>query len=112
MVAPGATLVREATVSVTVQRLVGAGVLLVTGILSLPVTAYFLDGPATENWILPVQLTLMATAGAACAHLLPALAPRGATAARRTLVGIGWGVLAALVGVLVFWFLLNGLRGA
>ena len=98
--------------SVTVQRLVGAGVLLATGILSLPVTAYFLDGPATENWILPVQLTVMAAAGAACAHLLPALAPRDATSARRTLVGIGWGLLAGLAGVLLFWFLLNGLRGA
>ncbi|GAA1172573.1 hypothetical protein GCM10009584_11890 [Ornithinimicrobium humiphilum] len=95
-----------------VQRLLGTAILLVTGIFSLPVVAYFLDGPGTEDWILPVQLVLMAAIGAGCAVGLPALAPAGAARGRRALVGVGWGLLAALVGVLLFWFLLNGLRGA
>jgi hypothetical protein len=99
-------------VSPVIQRLVGAAVLLVGGGFSLPVTAYLLDGPRTENWILPVQLGAMALVGAACAVALPVLAPAGASPRRRALVGAGWGLLAALVGVLVFWFLLNGLRGA
>ncbi len=96
----------------TVRRLVGIAVLGVTGALSLPVAAWFLDGPATENWIIPAQLTVMAAVGAGCALALPELAPEGAGPGRRALVGAGWGLLAALVGVLVFWFLLNGLRGA
>lgn len=94
------------------QRLVGVVVLAVTGVFSLPVTAYVLDGPSTENWIVPVQLAAMAAVGAGSALLLPALAPSGAGRGRRALVGAGWGVCAALLGVLVFWFLLNGLRGA
>lgn len=98
--------------STTVQRLLGIAVLAVTGYLSLPAAAYLLDGPATENLIIPVQLVAMAVVGAVCALLLPALAPAGAGPGRRALVGAGWGLLAALVGVLVFWFLLNGLRGA
>jgi hypothetical protein len=102
----------EARVSVTVQRLVGVVVLLVTGTFSLPSTAYLLDGPATENWILPVQLAVMALVGAACALALPALAPSGSARSRRALVGAGWGLLAAVLGVLVSWFLLSGLRGA
>ena len=96
----------------TLQRLLGGAVLLVAGAFSLPLTAYVLDGPGTENAILPVQLGLMAVLGAATASALPALAPAGATPARRALVGAGWGLLAGVLGVVVFWFLLNGLRGA
>ena len=98
--------------SPTVQRIVGAVVLLVAGILSLPVAAYFLDGQATENWIVPVQLLAMALIGAAVTAALPALARAGAPASRRALTGVCWGLLAAFVGVLAFWLLLNGFRGA
>jgi hypothetical protein len=87
-------------------------VLLVTGGYSLPVTAYFFDGPRTENWLLPIQLGAMALIGAACAVALPALAPAGASTGRRALLGVGWGLLGAVVGVLISWFLLTGLRGA
>lgn len=96
----------------TVQRAIGVVVLLGAGVLSLPVTAFFLDGPRTENWIIAVQVVAMAVVGAACGLALPALAPTGASTAVRALIGAGWGLLAAVVGVLVFWFLLNGLRGA
>jgi hypothetical protein len=54
----------------------------------------------------------MAAIGAALAIALPALAREGAGTGRRARTGIWWGLLAALVGVLIAWFALNGLRGA
>ena len=54
----------------------------------------------------------MAAIGAVVTVALPALAREGATTGRRAMTGIWWGLLAALVGVLVFWFLLNGFSGA
>lgn len=86
--------------------------LLTAGILSLPLTAAVVDGPGMENWILPVQLVVMAAIGAAVTIALPAMARAGAPTRTRALIGLGWGLLAALVGVLVFWLLLNGFRGA
>ncbi len=94
------------------QRVVGIVVLLVLGMLSLPVSAFFLDDQGTENWIVPVQLLAMAAIGAATTIALPGLAREGASTGRRAVTGIWWGLLAALVGVVVFWFLLNGIRGA
>jgi hypothetical protein len=94
------------------QRLVGIVVLVVLGMLSLPVSAYALDDPGTENWIVPVQLLAMAALGAAVTVGLPGMAREGATTGRRALTGAWWGLLAAFVGVIVFWFLLNGFRGA
>jgi hypothetical protein len=98
--------------SVTVQRVVAVVVLVVTGILSLPLAAAVLDDRGAENLIVPVQLLVMAVIGAALALALPAIAPAGATTGIRILTGVGWGVLAALAGLLVFWFLLNGFQGA
>ncbi len=98
--------------SPTVQRVVGGLVLLVAGILSLPLAAALFDGEGTENWIWPVALVVMAAIGAGVTVALPALARAGAPTARRALTGIGWGVLAFVVGLLAFWFLLNGFDGA
>ncbi len=100
------------TVSRAAQRAVGIVVLLALGMLSLPVSAYVLDGPDTDGWIVPVQLFAMAVLGAAVTIGLPGLARDGAGVGRRALTGAWWGLLAAFVGVVVFWFLLNGLRGA
>ena len=94
------------------QRVVGVLVLLFTGLLSLPLAAYLLDGEGTENWILPVQLLVMAAIGVGVTFALPALASAGAPTARRALTGASWGLLAACVGVLLFWLLLSGLGGA
>ena len=98
--------------SPTVQRAVGVVVLLVTGMMSLPVSAALLDSKGTENWIVPVQLLVMAAIGAGLAVALPALAREGAPTGRRAMTGMWWGLLAAFAGVLVFWLLLNGLGGA
>lgn len=94
------------------QRVVGIVVLLVAGMFSLPLSAYFFDDPDTENWVIVIQLVAMAAIGAAVTIALPALAREGASTGRRAMTGTWWGLLAALVGVLVFWFLLNGVRGA
>ncbi|WP_322921478.1 hypothetical protein [Nocardioides renjunii] len=95
-----------------VQRIVGIIVLLVLGMLSLPVSASLLDAQGTENWIVPVQLLAMALLGAAVTVALPGLAREGASTGRRAMTGAWWGLLAALVGVVVFWLLLNGFEGA
>ena len=95
-----------------VQRAIGMVVLLAAGVVSLPGAAYFLDGRATENWIVPAQLVAMAIVGAAVTLALPALARAGEPPARRAVTGVWWGLLASLVGVAIFWFLLNGLGGA
>ena len=94
------------------QRVVGAVVLLAAGMLSLPLSAALFDGEGTENWIAPVQLLLMAAIGAGLAVALPALAREGASTGRRAMTGMWWGLLAALVGVLVFWLALSGISGA
>lgn len=109
---PNATQARFCAVSTTLQRLVGVLALLVAGVLSLPVAAYFLDDRGTEDWIIPVQLLAMAAIGTGVTLALPALGRSHGSTARRVLTGAGLGLLAALVGVLVFWLLISGSGGA
>lgn len=94
------------------QRIVGIVVLVGVAVFTLPVTATFLDDPGSENWILPVQMAAMAVLGGVCGLALPAMASPGASRSVRALVGAGWGLLAAVVALLVFWFVLSGLGGA
>ena len=91
-------------------RLLGWLVLVAAGMLSLPLAAYVLDDQGTENWILPVQLGGMALLGALVGVALPGFLA-GSTR-RRVLVGAAYGVGAAVVGVLIFFLLLNGFSGA
>lgn len=97
------------------QRVIGIVVLLVCGGLTLPVVALLADtgdGGNAENWIIPIALLAMAAIGAALAVALPGLAREGASTGRRALTGMWWGLLGLFVGLVVFWFLLNGLNGA
>ena len=97
------------------QRVVGIVLLIVLGMLALPVVAFFADtgdGDGAENWIIPVAVLAMAVIGAALAIALPGLAAEGASTGRRALTGVWWGLLGLLAGLVVFWFLLNGLNGA
>jgi hypothetical protein len=94
------------------QRLLGIVVLLVLGMLSLPVTAYVLDDPGTENWIVPAQLLAMAAVGAAVTVALPGLAREGAPTSRRAMTGAWWGLIAAFAGVVVSWIAISGWSGA
>ena len=95
-----------------VKRVVALVVLLVLGVLSLPLVAWVLDGEATENWIVPVQLLLMAVVGAVVGRLVPELAGAGATPRRAVVVGVLVGVGAAVLGLVIFFLLLSGLDGA
>ena len=74
--------------------------------------AAFLDGPSTENWVLPIQLAGMATIGALVGWGTPAIAGPGASTRRRAAVGALLGVGAAVLGVALFFLLLNGVSGA
>ena len=96
----------------TLQRVVGVLVLLVAAMVSLPGAAFILDEQGIENWIVPAQLLVMAVIGAGVTFALPSLARPGAPAGRRALTGACWGLVAALVGVLLFWLLISGLGGA
>lgn len=87
-------------------------VLLVAGVLSLPVAAAFFDGEGSENWILPVQIGGMAVVGALVGATTPALVGEGASTGRRVVLGAVIGVVVALIGVALFFLLLNGFDGA
>ena len=89
-----------------VQRVVA--LLLTAGIMSLPLAALALDGEGTENFILPAQLVGMAIIGAVVGRLLPGLAGATASTQRAVWVGVGVGLLLAVLGVLLFFVLLNG----
>ena len=93
------------------ERMLGLFVLLVAGIVSLPLAATPFDSEGSENWIIPVQLGAMAIIGVLVSLAIPALTG-AATRSRRVLLGALFGVGMALVGVLVFFLLLNGLDGA
>jgi hypothetical protein len=95
-----------------VPRLLAFPLLLVAGIVSLPVAAAVLDGEGTENWILPAQLGGMAVVGALVGWATPAPAGGGSTSTRRLALGGVAGLVAALVGLGLFFLLLNGLEGA
>ncbi len=101
-----------ATTSVVSQRWTALLILLVLGILSLPVTAYFFDGQGTENWIIPIAVLLMAILGAIVGSMLPGLAGGGATQQRGALIGAAVGVAMLVLGVVVFFLLLSGFNGA
>ena len=94
------------------QRVVALVLLLAAGIMSLPLAAFALDGEDTENFILPAQLAGMAVVGAVVGRLLPGLAGDGATTRRGVWVGLATGVAFAVLGVLLFFVLLNGFDGA
>jgi hypothetical protein len=89
------------------QRVVALVVLLALGILSLPVSAAFLDGDSTEDLVVPVQLVAMALVGAVVGYLLPGLAGPGAGRGRSAGVGAAVGLLVALLSVAVFRLLLG-----
>ena len=94
------------------RRIAALLVLLALGVVSLPLVASVLDGQGTENWILPVQLLLMAAAGALAGWLVPSVAGARATRRRGILVGAALGVGCAVFGLVIFFFLLNGISGA
>jgi hypothetical protein len=101
-----------ATASVAGQRWTAVLILLVLGVFSLPVTAFFFDGEGTENWIIPIAVAMMAMLGGVVGSLLPGLAGPDADQQRGALVGAVVGVAMLVVGLVVFFLLLSGFDGA
>lgn len=93
------------------ERALGLFMLVVAGILSLPIAAAAFEHEASENWIIPVQLGGMAVIGAVVGLAIPGLTGAGSSG-RRALIGALMGMGLALVGVLIFFLLLNGFDGA
>jgi len=89
------------------QRVVALVLLVGFGLLSLPVSAAFLDGDSTEDLVVPVQLVVMALAGAIIGYLLPGLAGPGSTNSRSAVLGALVGLLVALLSIAVFYLLLS-----
>jgi hypothetical protein len=104
--------VSEAHTAPGVQRLAALVLLVAAGILSLPLAALAFDGEGTENFILPAQLGGMAVLGAVVGYLLPGLAGDAASRRRAVWVGVGVALLLAVLGVGLFFLLLNGFDGA
>ncbi|HYH71574.1 MAG TPA: hypothetical protein VD764_00020 [Nocardioides sp.] len=93
------------------RRVAALLVLLVLGVVSLPLVASVLDGQGTENWIIPVQLLLMAATGALAGWAVPSLAGAQPTRRRGILVGAAIGLGCAVLGLVIFFLLLNGISG-
>ncbi|HYO39795.1 MAG TPA: hypothetical protein VER39_09075 [Nocardioidaceae bacterium] len=91
----------------TTQRTLALVVLVAAGIVGLPVAAAFLDGPSTEDLVLPVHVAVVAALGAVVGALLPGVAGAGSSRARGAGIGVLVGVAAALVGAALFYLLLN-----
>ncbi|GAB3262481.1 hypothetical protein GCM10027448_36630 [Nocardioides dilutus] len=87
-------------------------VLVAAGVFSLPLSAAFLDGENTENWILPAALVAMAVLGAIVGSVLPGVAGPHASVSRGRWVGMGIGIAMVVLGTLIFFLLLNGFDGA
>ena len=102
----------DARTAPALQRLAALVLLLTAGILSLPLAAAAFDGEGTENFILPAQLAGMAVLGAVVGYLLPGLAGEAASRRRAVWVGVGVALLLAVLGVVLFFLLLNGFDGA
>lgn len=84
--------------------------LVVVGCIALPVSAYFLDETEVgENLILPVHAAFTALVGAG---LGTAVLSRDHSPRRRALTGAGLGLVGAVVGLVLFFLLLNGFDGA
>jgi hypothetical protein len=98
--------------SVGGQRILAVVILLVLGILSLPVSAYFFDGEGSENWIIPVAVALMVILGALVGSRLPGIAGADATRRRGAFIGAAVGVGMLVLGVVIFFLLLSGFDGA
>lgn len=89
------------------QRIIALVLLVVVGVLSLPVTAAFLDGDSTEDLVVPVQLVLVALVGAVVGYLLPGLGGPASARGRSAAVGAVVGLAGALLGVVIFVLLLG-----
>ena len=87
-------------------------ILLATGVFCLPLSALFLDGEDTENYVLPAAFVAMALVGAVVGTLLPGVAGPHASTSKGRLVGALIGVGMVVLGTVIFFLLLSGFDGA
>ena len=92
----------------TIPRPLALLLLLVAGLVSLPVVAAFLDGESTDQLIVPVQMLSMALLGAVVGYLTPSLGGVGTSRVRGLGTGLVVGIVAAVLGVAVFFLVLGG----
>lgn len=85
------------------------GLLLVAAVL-LPVSAFVVEAVSdrAENWILPLQVVLMALLGAGVGVVLHRVGPRATAVTRAVLVWGAVGLLAAAMTDAAWWALLAG----
>ena len=93
------------------QRALGLLVLLVAGLAALPLAALPFDGDGDESWIAPLAFGGIVVVGALVGLALPGLTGAG-TPLRRALLGALIGIAMTVVGLVVFFLLLNGFDGA
>lgn len=95
------------TESTSTQRIIALVLLVLVGVLSLPVTAAFLDGGSTEDLVIPAQLILAAVLGAVIGYVLPGLGGPGTARGRSAAIGAAIALVVAVLGILVFAVLLG-----
>lgn len=90
------------------KRTLALVTILVVGVFSLPLAALPI-GDGGEGWIPVIAFVGSAIIGAVVWSLgaSPATPPL-----RRALAGAAFGLLATVVGFVIFWLLLSGLHGA
>jgi len=86
--------------------------LLGAGVFSLPLSALYLDGRDTENYVLPAAFVAMAVIGAIIGSVLPGVAGKHASVSKGRWVGALIGMGMVVLGTVVFFLLLNGFDGA
>jgi hypothetical protein len=94
-----------------ISRIVATVLLLGLGLLSLPLVAIFFDGEGQENWIIPVQVVVMALIGAGVGLLVPSLGGAGASKVKSAVVGALIALAGVVLSLVLFFLLLSGLEG-
>jgi hypothetical protein len=89
------------------QRILALAVVVAAGVVGLPVAAAFLDGPSTDQLVVPVHLATVTVLGGVVGYLLPGVAGAGSPPLRGAGVGALVGLGAALLGLLLFLVLLG-----
>jgi asparagine N-glycosylation enzyme membrane subunit Stt3 len=89
------------------QRITALAVVVAAGFAGLPVVAAALDGPSTDQVVVPVHLVMVTALGAVVGYLLPGIAGAGSPRARGAAVGVLVGLGAGLLGLLLFYVLLG-----
>jgi hypothetical protein len=87
---------------------VALALITIAGLVSIPVVAAFLDGPSTDDLIVPLAVVIMAALGAGVGYLVPGVGGPGSSTSRSVGSAALVGVAAALLSAALFFLLLSG----